>query len=106
MLAAWLKRTWRVVAVVVATAVACASVPDPQPYLRLAADALRVEGPRGPLSQAESRRILDRLRAESGDSDVLGRHLASEAAVASSPLVADNKAALLEDGPATFKAML
>ena len=49
---------------------------------------VRVEGARGPLSAAESKAVLDRLRARGGGSgDLLGRHLALEEAVVGSPLV-------------------
>jgi cardiolipin synthase len=96
-------------ATVVALVIACASVPDPDRYLQVAAreaETPRVVGPRGPLSAAESRRVLDRLRQEAGDTDLLRRHLAIEEAVADTPLVAGNKALVIEDGPDTFAAML
>jgi cardiolipin synthase len=83
----------------------CAINPAPPPPATAAAPAPRVEGPRGPLSPAESAAVLERLAA-SGRNDLLARHLAIEEAVAGAPLVAGNKVTLLEDGPATYEAML
>jgi len=64
-----------------------------------------VYGAHGPLSVAQSERIIKRLQAQSGATDLLHRHLAVEEALSASPLVAGNKVTLLVDGPATFKAM-
>ena len=50
--------------------------------------------------------ILDGLRAGGKATDVLERHLALEAAVTDSPLVAGNRVVLLQDGPSTYRAML
>jgi cardiolipin synthase len=94
-----------------ATAVAalggCAtgSLPDMERMERQATSAVKLEGPRGPLSFQESRAILERLRVKNGDPGILERHVAIEEAVVSSPLVVGNKATLLQDGPATYKAM-
>ena len=41
-----------------------------------------------------------------GDSDVVARHLAVEEAVANAPLTTGNRVSLLENGPATYAAML
>ncbi|MBC8058882.1 MAG: cardiolipin synthase B, partial [Rhizobiales bacterium] len=65
----------------------------------------QLEGARGPLSAARSKQILDDLRASGNDTDILGRHLALEAALSDSPLVAGNRVQLLQDGPATYRAM-
>jgi cardiolipin synthase len=95
---------WLGAAVAVALATSCA-VPDSQPYIHVAANATetpRVVGARGPLSPAESRRVIEKLERESGGSDLLRRHLAIEEALAGEPLVAGNKVTLLENGPATF----
>jgi cardiolipin synthase len=83
----------------------CATNPAPkEPPAALSEP--RVEGPRGPLSAAETEAVLDRLARQGGGTDLLGRHLAIEEAVAGAPLVAGNKATLLENGPATYRAML
>ncbi len=84
---------------------ACSSLPRINPDMARHRAAPQLEGVRGPLSAERSRQILDGLRAAGGDSDVLGRHLALEAALDDSPLVAGNKVRLLQDGPATYDAM-
>ncbi len=68
--------------------------------------AVRLHGAHGPLSAARSKQVLDALRAASPATDVLGRHLAIEEAVNESPLSTGNAALLLQDGPATYDAML
>ena len=84
---------------------ACSMLPRINPDMARNADAPQIEGARGPLSAARSKQILDGLRARGNDTDVLGRHLALEAALDDSPLVAGNKVALLQNGPATYDAM-
>ena len=86
--------------------VGCKSLPRVVPDLERRLPPVRLEGSQGPLSAERSRAILERLRAGGQGSDVLSRHLALEEAVAGSPLTAGNKAVLLEDGPATYRAML
>ena len=84
---------------------ACSSLPRINPDMARSAPAPQLEGARGPLSAARSKQILDGLRAGGRDTDVLGRHLALEAALDDSPLVAGNKVTLLQNGPATYDAM-
>ena len=60
---------------------------------------------RGPLTPNQSSDILDHLKRENPDSDILTRHLAIEEAVAGNPLSPDNKITLLQDGEATFNAI-
>ncbi|HEY9237414.1 MAG TPA: cardiolipin synthase [Burkholderiaceae bacterium] len=64
-----------------------------------------MQGARGPLSAARSKAILEGLRASGKETDVLDRHLALEAAITDSPLVAGNRVTLLIDGPQTYQAM-
>ncbi len=78
------------------------SVPSPAETPR---KAPQVQGARGPLSREQSAAILEKLKAKSGAEGILERHVALEAAVAGSPLVAGNKVVLLQDGPATYKSM-
>jgi cardiolipin synthase len=68
--------------------------------------AVRVQGVRGALSAAQSRQLLDGLRNRRQDTDIFDRHLAVEEALADGPLTAGNAAVLLQDGPATYAAML
>ncbi len=64
------------------------------------------EGARGPVSAADSASILDRLEGKEGAADILQKHLAHEQAInLGSPLVLGNKVVLLQDGPATYRAM-
>lgn len=62
-------------------------------------------GRHGPLTQKQSKAILDRLAKTSKDASLLERHLAIEQAVAESPLIAGNHTKMLRDGAATFRAM-
>ena len=71
-----------------------------------ASDGAHGAGQRGPLSAARSQAILDGLRSQGRDTDVFDRHLALEEAIVGSPLTAGNDVRLLQDGPATYRAML
>lgn len=66
---------------------------------------LQVVGARGPLTQRQSKDLLDRLRSQNPNSDILDRHLAIEQAVAETPLIVGNHTQLLRDGAMTFDAM-
>lgn len=83
----------------------CSSLPRIVPDMAKSATPARIEGARGPLSAARSKQILDGLRDKGDHSDVLDRHLALEQAISDSPLLADNRVELLQDGPATYRAM-
>jgi cardiolipin synthase len=65
-----------------------------------------LENARGPLSYAQSQAILADLKKRSPDTSLLDRHLAVEQAVAGAPLTIGNRVTLLEDGEATYPAML
>jgi hypothetical protein len=70
------------------------------------AQAVEFENARGPVSANKGAAILEELKNESGDIEILQKHLALEQAInADSPLVLGNKLVLLQDGPATYKAM-
>lgn len=62
-------------------------------------------GARGPLTAAQSAAILTRLSHQGEASDIFERHLAREEALVSSPLTTGNQVLLLQDGPATYRAM-
>jgi cardiolipin synthase A/B len=85
----------------------CASLPDTQ-FLseRYSVQAARLENARGPLAQKQSARIVAELERGSGAVDMLNRQLALEQEITGSPLVPGNRVTLLQDGPATYKAML
>ncbi len=57
------------------------------------------------LSDAQSKAIVERLKRQAGDTDVLTRHVAVSEAISESPMVTGNQVILLEDGPATYAAM-
>ena len=85
---------------------ACASLPQVVPGLaRHSSKPVQLDGARGPLSAQQSRAILARLESRGQPTDIFERHLALEEAIAGSPLTVGNKAILLQDGPATYKAM-
>ncbi len=85
----------------------CSSLPTIVPDLgRRPATAVQLEGARGSLSPAQSKAILERLRGSGKATDIFERHLALEEAIVGSPLTTGNRVQLLQDGPATYRAML
>ena len=85
----------------------CSSLPTIVPDLaRRSGPPVQLEGSRGPLSAAQSKAILDGLRSRGPETDILERHLALEEAIVGSPLTTGNQVLLLQDGPATYRAML
>ncbi|WP_247596918.1 cardiolipin synthase [Hydrogenophaga sp. PAMC20947] len=85
----------------------CSSLPTIVPDLaRSNGPAVLLEGARGPLSMAQSKAILDGLAIRSPNTDIFDRHLALEEGIADSPLTTGNQVLLLQDGPATYQAML
>jgi cardiolipin synthase len=87
---------------------ACSGVPTGEVEDAIDASGVshpRIVGLRGPLSAEQSRAILERLRRQSSDSDVLQRHIGLERALSANPLTAGNSVRLLRDGPETFAAM-
>lgn len=85
----------------------CATLPLIVPDLwRPHGAQVQIAGARGPLSPSESRAILERLRRSGQDTGIFSRHLAVEEALVGTPLKAGNAVQLLEDGPATYRAML
>jgi cardiolipin synthase A/B len=85
----------------------CATLPDAKRDMAVRpAQQVEFEGAHGPVSDARSDAILNRLEGKGGDSELLEKHLAYEQAVnADSPLVLGNKLTLLKNGPATYQAM-
>ena len=85
----------------------CASIPPIDRHLlRQEREPVRVENAHVALSHAESQRILENLKKRAPDSDLLQRHLAVEEALTDTPLSVGNRVAALEDGQATYTAML
>lgn len=85
---------------------ACAVPQIDRDMLQASHARTRLKGARGPLTHAQSAAIIEALKARSPQTDVLDRHLAVEEALAGNPLSVGNKLTLLEDGPATYAAML
>ena len=71
-----------------------------------AGQPVRLEGARGPLSYQQSRAILDDLKKRSPETSIFDEHVAVEESIAGNPLSVGNRATLLEDGEATYAAML
>ncbi|MDP1899063.1 MAG: cardiolipin synthase [Rubrivivax sp.] len=65
-----------------------------------------LHGAQGPLSPGQSKAILDRLSSRGVATGIFDRHLAREEAIVGSPLTSGNRVRLLQDGPATYRAML
>lgn len=87
---------------------ACAALPDASDLapVTTADPSVTFKTTKGPVSDARSTAILERIRDEAAPTDILHRHLAHEEAIHSdSPLVLGNRLMLLEDGPATYRAM-
>ncbi|WP_246265335.1 cardiolipin synthase [Aromatoleum diolicum] len=82
------------------------SLPTIVPDLARRDPAVQLQGARGPLSAEQSKAILDRLAARGQETDIFERHLALEEAIVGSPLTTGNHVLLLQDGPATYGAML
>ena len=80
---------------------ACAQVPEVPDGTPAAKPVIM--GTRGPLTDKQSKALFAKLGPDA--QDMLQRHLAVEQAVAETPLLAGNKTRVLEDGPATFRAM-
>ncbi|MDO8771740.1 MAG: phospholipase D-like domain-containing protein [Burkholderiaceae bacterium] len=84
----------------------CSSLPTFVPDLaRRTNPPVQLEGALGPLSSAKSKAILDGMLRRSQDTDIFDRHLAIEEAIVGSPLITGNQVVLLQDGPATYRAM-
>lgn len=83
----------------------CRSLPQIDPDATIARDA-QVASARGPLTPARSKAVLDALKARAPQTDIFERHLALEEALVGRPLVTGNKVTLLQDGRATYEAML
>lgn len=84
----------------------CSSLPTVAPdQVRPTAPPVQLEGARGTLSVAQSKAVLDKLASGGPETAIFERHLAVEEAVVGSPLTTGNQVTLLQDGPATYRAM-
>ncbi len=85
----------------------CATLPEVHPWFtpQSGTKSQKVVNARGALPDATAQVILARLKDKGGGGDVLERHVIIEEAIAGTPLAVGNTATLLQDGPATYKAM-
>src|SRR5262249_27187070 len=98
----------RWLAAVATAAIAGCAMPPIDRYMLEEAQGtpVRVEGARGPLTEAQSEAVLENLKKRSPETSIFDRHVAVEESVAGNPLNVGNKATLLEDGAAAYPAML
>ena len=77
---------------------ACASLPDAKLYMEGAnAAPVRMEGARGRLPPEKAAAIMAELKRQSGDIDILQKHVALEQEIVGGTLSAGNKTVLLQD---------
>jgi cardiolipin synthase len=103
-------RTWRwrlALAVGVLALAGCSKLPRLVPDLdHRPGPPVPLQGARGPLSAAQSNAVLARKEGAGADTGIFDEHLAREEAIVGSPLTTGNRVRLLQDGPATYQAML
>lgn len=85
----------------------CATLPDTAQVITPPAQAsIEFETAKGAVSDKKSSAIINGIKNETGDNDILQKHLKFEQAInPDNPLVLGNKLTLLQDGPATYQAM-
>lgn len=85
----------------------CASLPDTEALIARHSDqAAKFDNAAGPVSKQRNAAIIAELKRKSGDIDILDKQIALEQATVGSPLIIGNKVTLLQDGAATYPAML
>lgn len=86
----------------------CAPLPKASEVIARVDDGTkpRISSIRGVLSAKQSSAILERLKRTAGPTDILERQIAVNEAITGSPLIKGNRITLLEDGPATFAAII
>jgi cardiolipin synthase len=97
-------------AAAVALFAGCGTIPDVRALLHasvLYQDDADFVGARGPLTEEQGQRIIERLEErQQTPSDILQRHLAFEQALSDVPLVVGNKVTPLKNANETYRAML
>ena len=85
----------------------CASLPDATQVLTPPVQAkIEFETAKGPVPGKTSTAILQDIKNDAGNIDILQKHLQYEQSInPDNPLVLGNKLTLLQDGPSTYKAM-
>jgi cardiolipin synthase A/B len=91
----------------IAVLAGCSSLPRFVPDMsRNATRPIQMAGAQGALSKSQSKAILDRIKANAIDVNLLDQHLAIEESIVGSPLIIGNQVTLLQDGSDTYRAML
>jgi len=97
---------WAFACAIALSVAACASEPKVDALIDATSKTHPdVVGVRGPLSERDSRAIIERLNRQNAKIDVLQRHIALQQALVDNPLIVGNTVQLLRDGPETFAAM-
>ena len=87
--------------------VGCESLPDISSFnVTGKTDAVTLQSGRTTLTAAQTKNVVARLSSDQISAEAVRRHLLREAALTGSPLMAGNAVTLLQDGPATYQAML
>ena len=103
------RRARRITILAAVALAGCATLPDVH-YLRerqfVPTREPTIVSTSGELPDAKKQALLNGLQAKAGPTDILAKHIAAEEAISGRPLVAGNKVVLLDDGPATMRAMM
>jgi cardiolipin synthase len=83
----------------------CSTLPTIDTDKDSRSSASHLEGASGRLSAQQSKAILARLQSGGKETSIFDRHLALEEGVVGTALMVGNKVVLLQNGPATYKAM-
>ncbi len=70
------------------------------------AHEVEFENAHGPISNAQSKKILAELKKDGDETNIFDQHLVLISSVVGSPLMLGNQVTLLVDGPTTYAAML
>ena len=105
-------RAWRrlgaalLASVTLVVCTACAQLPTIVPdQSRQRAPLLQMSDAKGVLSAQRAKAVIARLQQGGQATDIFSRHLALEEELTGSPLSTGNLVTLLQDGPATYRAM-
>lgn len=92
---------------IVGLSVGCAALPDTGALIeRHSGQQARFTNALGTLSTRKSAELVAQLKRGSGDIDILDKQVALEQAISDNPLVLGNRVTLLQDGAATYPAMV
>jgi cardiolipin synthase A/B len=106
------KEFWRsgivklVATLCMALLASCSAIPTMVPDMALRSPhPVQLDGKNGPLTAAQSKVILAKLKKNGDDTNIFDKHLALMAEMVDNPLVVGNKVELLVDGKTTYAAM-